>query len=62
VLRVDEDDLIVLVDTVLVDPVRVQNPEVAAPPANTLLCNGLQTTLRLELVDTLANGLAVSST
>ena len=59
---VDKDDLVVLVDTVLVDPVRVQDAEVTTPPANTLLGNALQTALGLELVDTLADGLAVGST
>ena len=61
-VRVDEDDLVVLVDTILVHPVGVKNPEVAAAPANTLLRNALQTALGLELVDTLADGLAVGGT
>ena len=60
--RVDEDDLVVLVDTILVHPVGVENPEVAAAPANTLLRNALQTALGLKLVDTLADGLAVGGT
>ncbi len=62
VVGVNKDDLVVLVDTVLVHPVRVENPEVTAPPANTLLRNTPQATLGLELVDTLANGLAVGGT
>ena len=44
---VDEDDLVVLVDTVLVDPVRVEHAQVAASPADTLLRNAPQTALRL---------------
>ena len=60
--RVDEDDLVVLVDTILVHPVGVENPEVTAAPANTLLRNALQTALGLKLVDTLADGLAVGGT
>lgn len=59
---VDEDDLVVLVDTVLVDPVGVQDAEVAAPLADTLLGNTLETALGLEVVDTLADGLAEGST
>ncbi len=59
---VDKDDLVVLVDTVLVDPVRVEHTQVAAPPANTLLRNAPQATLRLELVDTLTDRLAVGGT
>ena len=62
VAGVDEDDLVVLVHTVLVDPVRVEDTEVAAPPANTLLGDTPQTTLGLELGDTLTNGLAVGGT
>ena len=62
VAGVDEDDLVVLVDTILVDPVGVENTEVPAPPANTLLRNAPQTALGLELVDTLTDGLAVGST
>ena len=56
---VDEDNLVVLVDTVLVDPVGAQDTEVAAPPANTLFRGALETALGLEVVDTLADGLAV---
>ena len=59
---VNADDLVVLVDTVLVNPVRVEHPQVTATPANTLLRNAPQTTLGLELGDTLTNGLAVGST
>lgn len=76
VRRVDKDDLVVLVDTVLVDPVRVKprsqletldrsqvglyaHTEVAAAAADTLLGGALETTLVLEVVDTLADGLAV---
>lgn len=60
--RVNEDDLEILVNTILVHPVRVENPEVAAAPANTLLRNGLQTALGFDLVNTLADGLAVGGT
>lgn len=81
---VDEDDLVVLVDTVLVDPVRVEatsqfwalgrqvrgfrpqsqysHTEVSAALANTLLGSRLETTLELEVVDTLADGLTVGGT
>ena len=61
-VRVDEDDLVVLVHTVLVDPVRVQDTKVAAPLADTLLSYTLKATLWLEVVDTLADGLAVGRT
>lgn len=58
VLRVDEDDLVVLVGRVLVDPVGVQDAQVGAAAANTLLSGGSQGTLVLQLVDTLVGGLA----
>ena len=59
---VNEDNLVVLVDTVLVHPVGVQDAKVTAPLANTLLRYALQTTLRLKVVNTLADGLAVGGT
>lgn len=58
VLGVDEDDLEVLVGRVLVDPVGVQDTQVGAATADTLLSGGAQSTLVLELVDTLVGGLA----
>ena len=62
VVGVNEDNLVVLVDTVLVDPVRVEDTKVAASLADTLLRNTLETSLRLQVVDTLTDGLAVGST
>jgi hypothetical protein len=58
VLGVDEDDLVVLVGRVLVDPVRVQHAQVGAASADALLGRGLEGALVLELVDTLVGGLA----
>lgn len=60
VLGVDEDDLVVLVGRVLVDPVRVEHTQVGAAAADTLLSGRLERTLVLELVDTLVGGLACS--
>ena len=57
-----ENDLVVLVNAILVNPVRVQNTQVPASLANTLLRNTLQTPLGLEVVNTLADGLAVGGT
>lgn len=62
VLGVDQDNLVVLVGGVLVNPVRVQNPQVGASAANTLLGGRLERSLVLELVDTLVGGLAYSQT
>jgi hypothetical protein len=58
VLGVDEDDFVVLVRRVLVDPVGVEDAEVSAAFADTLLSGGLERALVLELVDTLVGGLA----
>ena len=62
VLGVDQDNLEVLVGGVLVDPVGVQDTQVGAATANTLLSGGSESTLVLELVDTLVGGLAVGGT
>jgi hypothetical protein len=56
--RVDKDDLVVLVGRVLVDPVGVEDAEVSAAFADTLLSGRLERALVLELVDTLVGGLA----
>lgn len=58
VLGVDEDDLVVLVGRVLVDPVRVEDAQVGAAAADTLLGRGLEGALVLELIDTLVGRLA----
>jgi len=60
VLGVDEDDFVVLVGRVLVDPVRVEDAQVSSAAADTLLSGGLEGALVLELVDTLVGGLAWS--
>ena len=62
VVGVNEDNLVVLVDTVLVDPVRVEHAQVATLAADALLGRRAQAALVLEVVDTLADGLAVSGT
>ena len=58
VLGVDEDNLEVLVGGVLVDPVGVQDTQVGAAAADTLLSGGTEGALVLELVDTHVGGLA----
>ena len=58
VVGVDKDDLVVLVSRILVDPVRVQDAQVGAAAADTLLSSRLERTLVLELVDTLVGRLA----
>lgn len=59
VLGVHQDDLEVLVGGVLVDPVRAQHTQVAAAAAHTLLSDGSQVALELQLVDTVVLGLTV---
>lgn len=61
-VRINEDDLVILVDPVLIDPVRVEDTEVTTPPADTFLRDTPQTTLRLELGNTLTDRLAVGGT
>jgi len=58
VLRIDEDNLEVLVGRVLVDPVRVENTQVGAATSDTLLGSRLERSLVLELVHTLVGRLA----
>lgn len=62
VVRIDKDNLVVLVYTVLVDPVRVQYTEVTTTASNTLFSNRAEAPLELEVVHTLADGLAVCRT
>lgn len=62
VLRVNSNNFEVLVNTVLVDPVRVQDAQVGALSANTFLSGGTERALVLEVVNTLANGLAEGGT
>lgn len=59
---VDQDDLVVLVHTVLVHPVRVEHAQVAATPADALFRDAAEAALELEVVHTLADGLAVGRT
>jgi hypothetical protein len=62
VLGVDEDNLEVLVGGVLVDPVGVQDTQVSGAAADTLLSSRLESTLVLELVNSVVGGLAVGGT
>lgn len=58
VLRVDEDDLVVLVRGVLVDPVRVEDAKVGATATDSLFGGGAKRALVLQLVHTLVGGFA----
>jgi len=61
-LGINQDDLVVLVCGVLVDPVGVEDAEVGAATADTLFSGGSEGALVFELVHTLVGGLAVGST
>ena len=58
VLGINKDDLVVLVGRILVNPVGVENAQVGAAAADTLLSGGTERTLVLELVHTMVGGLA----
>lgn len=58
VLWVDKDNLVVLVGRVLVDPVRVEDAQVGASLADTLLGSRTKRALVLELVYSLVGWLA----
>ena len=62
VIGVYEDDLIIFVDTVLVDPVRVQDSQVTATPTNALFRNTPQSSLGLEVVHALMDGFTIGGT
>ena len=59
---VNEDDLVIFVYTILVNPIRVQHSQVTTTPANTFFRNASQSSLGLEVVHTLSHGFAVGGT
>lgn len=59
---VNKDNFKVLVNTVLVDPVRVEYPKISTAPPDTLLSRTPQASLVLEVVDTLSYRLTEGST
>lgn len=62
VVGINKDNFKVLVDTVLVDPVRVEHPKISTAPSNTFLRRTSQASLVLEVVHTLSYRLTVGST
>jgi len=62
VVGVNEDDLVIFIDAVLVNPVRVQYSQVTTTPTNALLRNTPQPSLGLEVVHTLTDGFAIGGT
>lgn len=62
VVRIDKDDFEVLVSSILVDPVRVQDTQVSSNAADAFLSHGAKVANELELVDTVILGLTVDDT
>lgn len=58
---VDGNDFVVLVYTVLVDPVTVQNSQISTLSSNSLLSSASQASLVLEVVYTMVHWLSVCS-
>lgn len=59
---VNEDDLVIFVDTILVNPIRVQYSQVTTTPADTLFGNTPQSSLGFEVVHTLTDGFTIGGT
>ena len=62
VRRINHDDFIVFHGGILVNPVRVQDTQVAVPASCLFLSDGLKVALKLELVNTLMLGLTEDHT
>ena len=62
VVGIDQDNLEILVSSILVNPVRVQHTEIAANATGSLFCNTAQISGELQLVDTLILRLTVNNT
>ncbi len=62
VARIDKDDLVEFVSSILVDPVRVKDAQVGAATTNTFFSNGLEVTSGLELVHTMTGRLTIDGT
>lgn len=62
VVGVNKDDFVEFVGSVLTNPVRVEDSEVFASPANSLFSDGSVGSARLEGVNTLVDGLSVHNT
>jgi len=61
-LWVDKDNFVVFVCGILVNPVGVENTQIGASSANTLLSGRSERSLIFQLIDTLVGWLAIGST
>jgi len=59
---IDKDDFEVFVNAILVDPVRVEDTEIATSSGNTLLSGRSEGALEFEVVDTLTDGFTKGGT
>lgn len=57
-LRIDQNNLVVLVGRVLVDPVGVEDSQIGTATTNSLFASRLERSLVFELVYTLVGGFA----
>jgi len=62
VIGVNENDFIIFVDTILINPIRVQHSQVTTAPTNAFFRNTPQSPLGLKMVHTLMNGFTVGGT
>jgi len=62
VVGIDQDNFVILVNTVLVHPIRVQDSQITTTFSHPLLCSTPKTSLELQVIDTLTNRFTVGST
>ena len=62
VVGIHQNDFVVLVNAILIDPIRIQYSEVPTSPANSFFCSAAQTSLVFQVVDALADRFAVRGT
>jgi len=60
--RIHENDFVIFHGSILVDPIGVENPQVAEFTSNLLLGHRLEIALEFDLIDTLIFGLTVDHT
>jgi hypothetical protein len=61
VLGIHKDDLEILVRSILIDPIRIQNTQIGTLSPDSFLRRRPQTLLVLELIDTLIRGFPIRS-
>ena len=58
-LRIHKNHLVILICSILINPIRIQNPQICTPSPHPFLSGNPQTLLILELIDSLIRRLAV---